>query len=525
MLDSAITDQLKSLFAELESSLTLRLRPSEHPRQQELRDLLAEVAGTSSAITVAEEGEPSPTPRFDILRGDEETGITFRAIPGGHELSSLVLALLNADGKGKLPDEGLRARIARLAGPIRLRTYVSLSCTNCPDVVQYLDQLALLHDDFQHEIVDGALVEEEVAQLGIQAVPSVFDVAGAGDPRLLRVGKADLPTLLAALEEQYGTSRETAAPVTVKDYDVAVIGGGPAGAAAAIYSARKGLSTVVIAEQLGGQVRDTAGIENLISVSYTEGIKLAADLRAHIEHNEIDLLEHRRVEEVAGGAEKTIRLQGGEVVRTRFLIVATGARWRELGVPGEREYLGRGVAFCPHCDGPFYKGRPVAVVGGGNSGIEAAIDLAGICSHVTVLEFAEQLNADEVLIKRLEQLPNVDVVTGARATEILGDGAKVTGIAWQDRKTEQQKQRELEGVFVQIGLVPNSALVRELVAVNRAGEIEVDSKCRTSAAGIYAAGDVTNVPWKQIVIAMGEGAKAALAAFEDRIRLAEPAAG
>ena len=302
------------------------------------------------------------------------------------------------------------------------------------------------------------------------------------------------------------------------EYDVVVVGGGPAGAAAAIYSARKGLRTALVAAKIGGQVEETRGIENLIGTPYTEGPQLSASLQKHLASYPIELLEHRKVERVTNGEKKEVHLKGGEVLETPVVIVATGARWRELGVPGEKEYLGRGVAFCPHCDGPFYKGKRVAVVGGGNSGVEAAIDLAGICAHVTLVEFLDELRADAVLVRNLRALPNVTVITSARTTEIVGGADGVTALRYQDKKTEAPRDVEISGVFVQIGLVPNSAFIKELVETNRAGEIVIDARCRTSVPGIYAAGDVSTVPYKQIVIAMGEGAKAALAAFEDRIR-------
>jgi len=515
MLDPDIRQQLIQLFASLEGTLELRLAGGEHPKRAELRELLADVAAASPRITLRELPEPEAGggPRFELHRDQAFTGIAFRGVPGGHEFSSLVLAILNADGRGRLPDAGIQVRIRALRGPIRLRTYVSLSCTNCPDVVQALNLMAVLHPDFQHEMVDGGLAEDEVQRLGIQAVPSVF--AGA---TLLHVGKATLGELLEKLEEHFGRASAPAAETAPRDFDVLVLGGGPAGASAAIYSARKGLRTALVAQKLGGQVQDTLGIENLISVPRTEGPRLAADLAKHLAAYPVEILEHRKVERVVDGPMKELHLQGGEVLRAPALIVATGARWRELGVPGEQEYLGRGVAFCPHCDGPFYKDRRVAVVGGGNSGVEAAIDLAGICSHVTLLEFAPELRADQVLVAHLGRLPNVDVVTNARTQEVLGDGAGVIGLRMEDRASGQLRTVDLDGVFVQIGLAPNSAVVRDLVQTSRSGEILIDAGCRTSAPGIYAAGDVSSVPFKQIVIAMGEGAKAALSAFEDRIR-------
>jgi alkyl hydroperoxide reductase subunit F len=439
--------------------------------------------------------------------------VSFRGVPGGHEFSSLVLAILNADGKGRLPDAGLMARIRALKGPVRLRTIVSLECTNCPDVVQALNLMALVHPDFQHEMWDGGLHPEEVERLAVQGVPAVF----AGDV-LLHVGKADLGQLLERLEAQFGAAEAAPAEPTVHEADIAIVGGGPAGVAAAVYSARKGLRTVLVAGRIGGQVRDTLGIENLISVPYTEGPRLAEDLRTHLHKTGVQVLDGRTVEAVADGEAKELRLKGGERVRAAQLIIATGAKWRELGVPGEREHIGHGVAFCPHCDGPFFKGRRVAVIGGGNSGIEAAIDLAGICSQVTVLEFGGELRADAVLQKKLRSLPNVEVHTMARTTQVVGDGGAVTALRWEDRAAKAEREIALDGVFVQIGLAPNSAMVKDLVEVNRAGEIVVDARGRTSRPGIYAAGDVANIPFKQIVIAMGDGAKVALAAFEDRMR-------
>jgi NADH-dependent peroxiredoxin subunit F len=523
MLDEAILEQLRTHFSNLQADITLALRPSQHEKQAELRAMLESLAATSPRIHLVEGGsEPTPgeatSVRFDILKNGAPTGIRFRAVPGGHEFTSLVLAILNTDGKGRLPDEGIRKRIRALRGPIDLRTYVSLSCTNCPDVVQSLNLMALLHGDFRHETVDGELAEEEVRRYGIQGVPSVV----AGD-RLLHVGKATLAELLDALEDRFGIG-EAADRAELsseeRNYDVVVIGGGPAGASAAIYCARKGLRTAVVAQRFGGQVTETMGIENLVSVVHTEGPRLAADLEKHMRSYSIELLEHRKVDALELGTKKAIRIKGGETLTADVVIVATGAKWRELGIPGEKEYIGRGVAFCPHCDGPFYKGKQVAVVGGGNSGIEAAIDLAGICAHVTVVEFMDRLKADDVLVKNMRALPNVEVITSARTTEVVGDGAKVTALKYQERVSEEVREIVLDGVFVQIGLVPNSAIVKDILDVNRFGEIVIDAKNRTSAPGVYAAGDVTTVPFKQIVIAMGEGAKAALSAFADRIRTA-----
>ena len=384
---------------------------SDDAKQAELRELLADVAACSEKLTLTEVAETVPGVQFDILRDGKATGIRFRGVPGGHEFTSLIVALLNTDGKGKLPDEGVRRRVRALKGPVRLRTYVSLSCTNCPDVVQALNQMALIHADFRHEMIDGELAEADIESLGIQGVPAV--VHGNS---IVHVGRANFAELLETLEGALGREAAAdAAPQPPQKYDVVVLGGGPAGSSAAIYSSRKGLKTALVAQRMGGQVQETVGIENLISVPYTEGRRLAADIEKHLRVYAIDLLDNRKVEQILDqGKHKEVRLQGGEVLHTDALIIATGAKWRELGVPGEKDYLGRGVAFCPNCDGPFYKGKRVAVVGGGNSGVEAGIDLAGICSHVTLFEFAAELKADEVLVRNLKGLPNVTIITNAR---------------------------------------------------------------------------------------------------------------
>ncbi len=513
MLDPAILTQLRSVFSKIDAPITLSVRPSSHPKQAELQTLLNQVASTAPTIDVRVEGRAGDVPRFGIVADGRATGIGFTGVPGGHEFTSLVLAILYAAGLGKRPDDSMIARIRRLKGPIRLRTFVSLSCENCPDVVQALSLMASLHPDFEHEMVDGGLVQDEVARLGIRGVPSVM----YGDT-LVSSGKASLADLLTRLEQTFGT--EEAQAVALGHVDVVVIGGGPAGVSSAIYTARKGLSTLIITDRLGGQLQDTKGIENLVGVPYTEGPALSARLGEHLASYDIRLLEHRRVARVVPGQPVTLELESGETLTTGALIVATGAKWRQLGVPGEQEYLGRGVAFCPHCDGPLFKGKDIAVIGGGNSGVEAALDLAGIVRSVTVLEFMPEAKADAVLLDKLARLPNARVVTNARTASIDGDGQGVTGLTYEDRATGTLQKLVLDGVFVQIGLVPNSAFIRDIVKTNRFGEIEVDGKGRTDQPGIYAAGDVTTVPFKQIVIAMGEGAKAALAAFEDRLNAA-----
>jgi alkyl hydroperoxide reductase subunit F len=514
MLDADLIAQLRNIYASLSAKYSLVMQPGDSPQHAELREILQGLALASPRIKALEQGKPSDTPQVDLLKDGAPTGVRFRGVPAGHEFNSLVLAVLNADGQGKLPDSAVQARIRALKGPIELKTYLSLDCTNCPDVVQALNQMALLHPDFRHEAVDGGLAQQEVERLGIQAVPSVF----SGD-KLLHVGRASLDGLLDALEAHFGSLAQPGAEAgSLREFDVVVVGGGPAGCAAAIYSARKGLRTALVAQRLGGQVKDTVGIENLISVPRTEGQFLAADLEKHVKEYPIELMQDQRVEELRLGEVKQVLLKGGARLGAPTLILAMGAKWRELGIPGEREHVGRGVAFCPHCDGPFYKGRPVAVVGGGNSGVEAAIDLAAVCSQVTLLEFHDALKADAVLVRRLRSLPNATVITGARTTEVLGGPQGVLGLAYQDRASGQDRRLAVEGVFVQIGLVPNSELAQGLLDLNRQGEIVVDAHGRTSAPGVYAAGDVTTVPFKQIIIAMGEGAKAALTASEDRMR-------
>jgi alkyl hydroperoxide reductase subunit F len=514
MLDSTLKEQVQNLFAGLEAKYVLDITsPPRHESREELLELLNDVAAASPGKIACKVNEGKYL-GFSLLKNGDATGIRFRGIPNGHEFSSLLLAILNSDGKGKnIPDESICNRVRALKGDIHLTTYVSLTCTNCPDVVQALNLMALLNNNISHEMVDGALYQEETEALKIQAVPSVF----AGD-KLLHIGKAGFGELLEKLEAYYGTDASEVNSAE-KAYDVIVAGGGPSGSSAAIYSARKGLKVALVAERVGGQVKETTGIENLISVPHTTGEQLATDLKVHIQNYSIDLLEYRRVEKVELTEKgKRISVAGGETLVAPALIIATGANWRRLNVPGEAEYIGRGVAFCPHCDGPFYKGKHVAVVGGGNSGIEAALDLSGICSKVTVIEFLDELKADSVLQEKARQQANIEIFTSSQTLEVVGNGEKVTGIRLKNRRNEEERLMELDGIFVQIGLTANSAVFREIVNVNRLGEIEIDAHCRTNQAGIYAAGDVSTVPYKQIIISMGEGAKAALSAFEDRMR-------
>ena len=518
MIDSSIIQQVTDIFANLDSRYTLSAYiSSEHESGAQMAEFLNDFATTSSHISVEHHTATGNTLYFDLLKEGRPTGIAFRGIPNGHEFTSLLLAILNADGKGKnLPDEGIARRIGALQGDIRLQTYISLSCTNCPDVVQTLNIFALLNPNISHEMVDGALFQDEVEAKGVQAVPSLF-----ANGELLHVGRGSLGELLEKLEAKYPSAGDAASatgePIT-RQYDVVVVGGGPAGASAAIYSARKGLKVAIVAERIGGQVKETVGIENLISIPYTTGSELADNLRTHLTHYPIELFENRRIERTElAGKQKLIEGVGGELFSAPAVIIATGAGWRRLNVEGEAEYIGRGVAFCPHCDGPFYAGKRVAVVGGGNSGIEAAIDLAGICQKVTVVEFMDSLKADKVLQDKARSLPNVEILTSTQTTKVEGNGEKLTALHLKDRQTDEEHTLELDGVFVQIGLSANSQPFTELEKT-RIGEIVIDAHCRTNISGVYAAGDVSSVPYKQIIIAMGEGAKAALTAFDDRTR-------
>lgn len=512
MLDTDIKEQLSQVFSGLEKSIELVYDQSNHTNQSELVTMLEDVSATSQKVSARSSGSQSPTPSFRVERDGTPSGIAFRGIPGGHEFTSLILAILNADGKGKVPDGGIAARIRNLKGPIRIRTYISLTCENCPEVVQALNQMALLHPDFQHEMVDGAYAQDEITEIGIQGVPSIVV-----DSKMIHSGRIHFLDLLTKLEEHYGTNAQSETPISADlgHFDVVVVGGGPAGAAAAIYSSRKGLKTALLAERMGGQVQDTKGIENLVSVVYTEGPELAAQLYKHVTSYPIKIFETRRAKKLS--LSKSLELEGGEKISGDSIIITTGAKWRELGVPGEKEYLGRGVAYCPHCDGPFYKGKKIAVIGGGNSGVEAAIDLAGIAGEVVLLEYGDALKADQILVDTLNSLPNTSVITSAKTTELVGDSQKIVALDYMDRKTDQIHKIAIQGVFIQIGLLPNSDFTKETLALSKFGEIIVDEKCRTNIPGIYAAGDVTTVPYKQIVIAMGEGAKAALSAFEDKI--------
>lgn len=516
MLDSNILEQVKGVFQNIENHFTLRATiDNTHGNATEMLEFLRDFVTTSPNLSLEEEENNASVVAFSLLKNNEATGITFRGIPNGHEFTSLLLAVLNADGKGKnLPDAAISQRIAQLSGDIRLQAYISLTCTNCPDVVQALNVIALINPRIQVEMVDGALYQDEVSKLNIQAVPTVY-----ANGELLHIGRGDLGELLQKLEDRFGSEEDANVQPIEKNYDVVVVGGGPAGASAAIYSARKGLRVAIVAGRIGGQVKDTVGIENLISTPKTTGAHLASDLLTHINEYPIDVFENRKVDKAElEGKEKRIYAKGGEVFIAPVVIIATGASWRKLNVENEAQYMGHGVHFCPHCDGPFYKGKEVAVIGGGNSGIEAAIDLAGICKKVTVLEFGDSLRADVVLQDKAASLTNVEICKMSQTTGIVGNNEGVTAIRVKDRTNDQEREISLDGIFVQIGLAANTDAFRDALPLNPQHEIVVDAHCRTSIPGVYAAGDCTNVPYKQIIIAMGEGAKAALTAFDDRIR-------
>ena len=522
MFDTATRDQLQALFARLSRPVTLSVWLDASPASADLRGLLDAVCATSPTLAwQAHPDDLAPSQRRPLLAvssGESAARVLFAGVPGGHEFTSLVLAIAQAGGlPPKLPPHEVAA-IGALGGPVEVETVVSLGCHNCPEVVQALNAMAAINPRIRHTMIDGGLAPAEVTARGVLGVPAVF-VAG----RLVSSGRATVAELLARLAEAGVRPVAPVAEMAATDtapFDLLVVGGGPAGAAAAIYAARKGIRTGLVAERFGGQVRDTLGIENLIAVPHTEGPELASALEGQVLAQGVEVLSGLRAEALeaagasSGEAWHTLRLAGGRRLEARSLVLAPGARWRELDVPGEREYRGRGVAYCPHCDGPLFRDKPVAVIGGGNSGVEAAIDLAGICAHVTLLEYGGALRADAVLVERLLRLPNVTIHRHARTTRVRGDGARVTGLAWEDRQTGASHQLTTAGVFVQIGLSPNTDWLVGAVETNPAGEILVDPRGATSCPGVFAAGDATTTPFKQIVIAMGDGARASLGAFD-----------
>ncbi|MCB1887294.1 MAG: alkyl hydroperoxide reductase subunit F [Rhodocyclaceae bacterium] len=517
MLDTNLKNQLKTYLQNVTQPIELVANLDDGAKSAEMLALLKEIAELSDRITLAETRDAAVrAPSFSVSRQGAGMGVRFAGIPMGHEFTSLVLALLQAGGHPPKVEPEVIEQIKALDGSFEFETFISLSCQNCPDVVQALNLMAVLNPNIRHTMIDGALFQAEVEARKIMAVPTVFL---NGEP--FGQGRTSLKEILAKIDTG-AQAREAAKIAEMDPFDVLIVGGGPAGAAAAIYAARKGIRTGIVSERFGGQVMDTMAIENFISVKETEGPKLVAALEQHVKQYEVDIIDGQRAEALVPGELSEIKLAGGASLRARSVILATGARWRELNVPGEREYRGRGVAYCPHCDGPLFKGKRVAVVGGGNSGVEAAIDLAGIVGHVTLLEFADKLRADAVLQAKLRSLDNVDIHCNAQTTEVTGADGKVNGIAYTDRASGESRHVELEGVFVQIGLLPNTDWLKGSVELSRFGEIEVNPRCETSVPGVFAAGDATTVPYKQIVIAMGEGSKAALSAFDHLIRSSAP---
>ena len=513
MLDATLKTQLKSYLEKVVYPLELVASLDDSAKAREMKELLQEIVLLSDKITLVERLDAGVrVPSFSINRTGSDIGVRFAGVPLGHEFTSLVLALLQVGGHTIKFDEAVIEQIRNLDGDYEFETFISLSCHNCPEVVQALNAMAVINPRIKVTTIDGGVFPQEVEARQIMAVPMMFL-----NGEHFGQGRTNVEEILAKLDTNAGARQAEA--LNKKDvFDVLIVGGGPAGAAAAIYAARKGIKTGVLAERFGGQVLDTLAIENFISVKETDGPKFAMALEQHVKEYEVDIMNTQRATKLTPGKLVQIETANGAVLKAKTVILATGARWREINVPGEKEYRNHGVAYCPHCDGPLFKGKRVAVIGGGNSGVEAAIDLAGLVKHVTLIEFGAELRADAVLQRKLHSLPNVTVITSAQTTEIHGDGKIVNGLSYTDRVSGESKKVELEGVFVQIGLVPNTEWLKGTVALSRHGEIEVDARGQTSIPGVFAAGDVTTVPYKQIIIATGEGAKAALSAFDHLIR-------
>ncbi len=517
MLDATLQTQLQGYLQRLTQPVELVASLDDRPASDEMRQLLQEIASLGSGMVTARfDGADARRPSFSISRVGADMGVQFAAIPMGHEFTSLVLALLQAGGHPPKVEAEVIEQIKSLQGELVFETYMSLSCHNCPDVVQALNLMAVLNPRVRHVAIDGGLFQHEVESREIMAVPTVYL-----NGQVFGSGRMELAEIVKKLDSN-SAARDAARLATKEPFDVLIVGGGPAGAAAAVYAARKGIRTGVVAERFGGQTLDTLGIENYISVLETQGPKFAAALEAHAKTYGVDIMNGQLVTAIEPASQPgglaTVTLQNGARLQSRALILSTGARWRNVNVPGEDEFRNKGVAYCPHCDGPLFKGKKVAVIGGGNSGVEAAIDLAGVVDHVTVVEFAPQLKADAVLVKKLHSLPNVTVHLNAQTTAITGDGSRVNGLRYADRATGAEHAIELAGVFVQIGLVPNTDFLKGALELSRYGEVIVDAHGATSAPGVYAAGDATTVPYKQIIIAAGDGAKAALSAFDYLIR-------
>ena len=516
MLDSTIQAQLSGYLERVQHPIELVASLDDRPASQEMRELLTEIAALNDKVTARFDGNDARRPSFQITRQGADMGVRFAAIPMGHEFTSLVLALLQAGGHPPKVEADVIEQIKALDGDFVFETYMSLTCHNCPDVVQALNVMAVMNPRIRHVAVDGGLFQAEVEARQIMAVPSIYL---NGQP--FGSGRMEIADILNKVDT--GSAARDAAKLGQKgEFDVLIVGGGPAGAAAAVYAARKGIKTGIVAERFGGQTLDTLGIENYISVPETQGPKFAAALEAHAKAYDVDIMNGQRVAKLEPasqlGGTVSVTLDNGAVLKGRSVILSTGARWKNVNVPGEAEYRNKGVAYCPHCDGPLFKGKKVAVIGGGNSGVEAAIDLAGVVEHVTVVEFADSLKADAVLVNKLKSMANVEIYTNAQTTEITGDGQRVDGLVFKNRADGSEHRLPLAGVFVQIGLVPNTEFLKGVVELSRYGEIIVDAKGATNVPGVFAAGDATTTPFKQIIIAAGEGAKAALSAFDHLIR-------
>ena len=519
MLDATLKTQLSAYLEKLQHPITLVASLDASDASRELDALLGEIATLSPKISRAS-GDAARKPSFEIRRTGSDVAVAFAAIPLGHEFTSLVLALLHVGGHPMKVEDALAAQVRALEGDYQFETYMSLHCQSCPDTVQALNMMSVLNPRIRHIAIDGALFEDEVAAKQILSVPTVYLNGVEFD-----AGRMSIEQVLSKLDT--GAAARAAEALNERaPYDVLIVGGGPAGAAAAIYAARKGIRTGLLAERFGGQVQDTMAIENFPSVEYTEGPKLAASLEAHVRSYGVEVITSQRAKTLhAAGSDglASITLESGASLRSKTVILAPGARWRQTGVPGEADYRTKGVAYCPHCDGPLFKGKQVAVIGGGNSGIEAAIDLAGVVEHVTVLEFDSKLRADDVLQRKLHSLPNTAVHLNAQTTEMLGDGSKLTGLRFTDRSSGETRDLAVGGVFVQIGLLPNTEWLQGAVALSPRGEIIIDDRGHTNVAGVFAAGDATTEAYKQIVVAMGGGSTAALSAFDHLIRVSAPA--
>jgi alkyl hydroperoxide reductase subunit F len=499
MLEQELKNQLAGYLQRVQQPFEIVASLDDSDTSRQTLDLLQTIQGLrADKITLRTDGNDARKPSFTLQRTGTDMSLRFAGLPLGHEFTSLVLALLWTGGHPPKVEAETIAAIKALDGDYDFEMYMSLTCHNCPDVVQALSLMAILNPRVKTTVIEGGAFQAEVESRKVMAVPMVFL-----NGELFGSGRMMIEEIVAKLDKG--------------------VGGGPSGAAAAVYAARKGIRTGIATERFGGQVNDTMSIENYISVLETDGPKFAAALEVQVRHYGVDVLTQNTAAKIippaAPGELVEVRFANGGSLKSSTVILSTGARWRNVNVPGEQEYKNAGVNYCPHCDGPLYKGKRVAVIGGGNSGVEAAIDLAGIVEHVTLLEFAPQLKADAVLVNKVESLKNVTIHVNAQTTEITGDGSKVDGIKFKDRLSGEEHHVPLAGVFVQIGLVPNTEFLKGTVELSRFGEIVVDAHGRTNVPGVFAAGDATTTPFKQIVIAAGEGAKAALSAFDYLIRM------